>query len=734
LRDWIVRTTRSIPIYSTLDHNIVMILRALYVGTHVLILSSVSVSVSAFTTSTHSYNSPRHNPNGRKHHLPLNFDRVGVGLGLGLGPESAGPTGRRAAAASAILLMSAAAAAEPQQEGDERSQHDNEHENGNDNEYDNDFGPYTARALLDNDLELSENDEGRVIALPKNEDTDGTLPAVVDETEQRIATDKQEQQQQQQPAVRANKPKITEPPATVVPLSGGFNVVLTHATADFDSLASAVGLAKLWSAESLANTNSNTTNTADANAAFDSASHFPTFVVLPRGAHPAVQKFLSLHKHLFPIRSLKSLPSDLSGLNRLALCDAQRRDRLGPAENLLQYAKRITVVDHHIDQDSDIPATDYVVDHVGSVSTMIAERLMKAEHNVHVTEAESTLLALGIHADTGSLTFDSTTPRDAMALAWCLSQGASQTAIAEHAHNSLSAEQQGVLTQALINANSTVVHGVTVSTVLLSADGFIGGLAAVTHDALELSSSDVFLLGLVYEAKSGGRRRSHGKGKGKGLLTSRLLTKDKSEASPGAAAAAAASQSGGGGGVALVNTIMHAEAWQGGEEALRRRRLRTAFDRKDTDGLGYLAESDIAAAAASSGIIASGDSVTSLMDSMDTDGKGRIDFEEFVVFATDAEKRQEEENNRMGRRSTTMIIIGRVKAGVSTKTVKLNKMLERFGGGGHVKAASATVRLNKEEEAEGIMQDLVDELIETSLQEQVSVVSLRESSLARRVL
>jgi single-stranded DNA-specific DHH superfamily exonuclease len=82
-----------------------------------------------------------------------------------------------------------------------------------------------------------------------------------------------------------------------------------------------------------------------------------------------------------------------------------------------------------------------------------------------------------------------------------------------------------------------------------------------------------------------------------------------------------------------------------------------------------------------------------------------------------------------------MIIIGRVKAGVSTKTVKLNKMLERFGGGGHVKAASATVRLNKEEEAQDIMQDLVDELIETSLQEQVSVSKLesRDSSLTRHL-
>jgi nanoRNase/pAp phosphatase (c-di-AMP/oligoRNAs hydrolase) len=45
-----------------------------------------------------------------------------------------------------------------------------------------------------------------------------------------------------------NSPKITEQPAAV-PLTGDPNVVLTHATADFDdSLASAVGLL-LWSAE-----------------------------------------------------------------------------------------------------------------------------------------------------------------------------------------------------------------------------------------------------------------------------------------------------------------------------------------------------------------------------------------------------------------------------------------------------------------------------------------------------
>lgn len=529
------------------------------------------------------------------------------------------------------------------------------------------------------------------------------------------------------------KPKesLKEQPATVVPKSG-FNVVLTHCTADFDSLASAVGLAKLWASTGDDGEPTVSNEESPIEKDFDSASHVPTFVVLPRGAHPGVQRFLALHKHLFPIRSLRSLPDDLTGLNRLGLVDAQRRDRIGPAENLLQYANRVTVVDHHIDSDTDIPeATDYVVDKVGSVSTLIAERLQQAE--LELTEAEATLLALGIHADTGSLCYDSTTARDAMSLAWVMSQGASQAAIAEHAQSSLSPEQQGVLTQALINTNSTVVHGVTLSTVLLSADGFINGLAAVTQDALELSSSDVFLLSVVYEAQSGGRRKNKAKKSQSERLTSRLLSRiddqwsnlrpksleGVNETSMALNSAPNPMQNYTAEEMAQAQ-MMFAEAWQGGEEAMRRRRLQAAFDRHDLDASGYLEQDELAATLAASGIIASKESVTELMDAIDANGDGKVSFEEFVNFSLNMESRlQHEDNSKNNPR--TMIIIGRVKPGVNLKGVKLNKLLEQFGGGGHAKAASTTVRLNDESEAEGVLQGLVDELISTSLQEQVAV-------------
>jgi hypothetical protein len=46
-----------------------------------------------------------------------------------------------------------------------------------------------------------------------------------------------------------------------------------------------------------------------------------------------------------------------------------------------------------------------------------------------------------------------------------------------------------------------------------------------------------------------------------------------------------------------------------------------------------------------------------------------------------------------------MIIIGRVKTGVNVKAVNLNRLFKQFGGGGHAKAASATIRLEDESHA-----------------------------------
>lgn len=88
--------------------------------------------------------------------------------------------------------------------------------------------------------------------------------------------------------------------------------------------------------------------------------------------------------------------------------------------------------------------------------------------------------------------------------------------------------------------------------------------------------------------------------------------------------------------------------------------------------------------------------------------------------------RAEIEGN-LPRTPSTMTIIGRVKAGVNVRNVNLNSLFQQFNGGGHPKAASATAKLEDESEAKEVLQRLVDELIDASLEQQLTVGDFMQS-------
>ncbi|CAN0054678.1 unnamed protein product [Ectocarpus sp. 6 AP-2014] len=267
-----------------------------------------------------------------------------------------------------------------------------------------------------------------------------------------------------------------------------YNVVLTHLSADFDSLAAAVGVAKLWNAE-------------------DRKASVPTYVVLPRGAHPSVSKFLALHQELFPILGLELL--DPTGARKVGMCDAQTRDRVGPASELLDQAESVHVYDHHVDKDSDIVDAVLHIESVGAATTVVTEMIRSgleqgAGIGVQLTEAESTLLALGIHADTaGSLTYDSATARDAAALAWLMMQGCQQTVVSEYTHTSLSEGQQSSLVEAFGSLEKRQHNGVSVGSVLLVNEERVAGMARVAQNLLDMSEVGVLLVGEMHPSKPG---------------------------------------------------------------------------------------------------------------------------------------------------------------------------------------------------------------------------------------
>ena len=254
------------------------------------------------------------------------------------------------------------------------------------------------------------------------------------------------------------------------------NVVLTHTNTDFDSLAGAVALAKLWSIE---------------------RPEVPTHVVMPRGVNPLVGRFLAYHKHLLPIRGFKTIRA--VDIGAIGVVDTQSANRLGPAAAWLENASHVAVYDHHSCVDGDINPTELHLEPVGSVTTVLVEQLQKHAHKIKLTETEATLFALGIRADTGALSFPSTTPRDGRALVYLMEQGASQLAIAEFGQSRLSAVQRDLLAIAMRDVQSCEHEGLKVGTVCLDTGrGFVTGMSAVCEELLQLLSFDALLLGITH--------------------------------------------------------------------------------------------------------------------------------------------------------------------------------------------------------------------------------------------
>ncbi len=252
------------------------------------------------------------------------------------------------------------------------------------------------------------------------------------------------------------------------------DLILCHQTVDFDALGAAVGVSKLKKGAK---------------------------IVLTGGAHPTVKDFLALYRDELALIELRSVNVDT--IRSLIVVDTQKRDRLGKASAWfdLPQLNSIEIYDHHLDFGSDIPATKKHIENLGSITTLIAELLQQQE--VELTTFEATAMALGIHVDTGSLTFDRTTPRDAKALAWLMEMGANVKIIAEYVEPGLSPQLQKLLKQALEKLDKFTVQGYTIASVMLQTDDYVPGLSSLTSRLVDLTESDALLLGHQYNRQQG---------------------------------------------------------------------------------------------------------------------------------------------------------------------------------------------------------------------------------------
>jgi tRNA nucleotidyltransferase (CCA-adding enzyme) len=248
------------------------------------------------------------------------------------------------------------------------------------------------------------------------------------------------------------------------------DLILCHMTADFDTLGAAVGLTRLYPGAR---------------------------IVLSGGAHPTVRDFLALHRDEYALIERRSVTPDQ--IRSLIVVDTQQRDRLGKTAEWLDLPDvEVVVYDHHLETNPDLKANQQYVEPIGAATTLVVEQLQAK--GIEVTPIEATAMALGIHVDTGSLTFDHTTVRDAAALTWLMQQGASLTAIGEYVEPGLSPQLQDLLSIALETLQTETIRSYEITWVLLPVETYVAGLSSLASRLITLTETDVLLLAARYRA------------------------------------------------------------------------------------------------------------------------------------------------------------------------------------------------------------------------------------------
>ncbi len=244
-------------------------------------------------------------------------------------------------------------------------------------------------------------------------------------------------------------------------------VITTHQNADFDALAAAVGAALLYPEGR---------------------------IVFAGSLNPNVREFVSLHGESLPILNLRLI--DQEKIRQLIIVDTADPERIGDLSRLCGRPEvEVVVFDHHEAENPQRPSfvkgENWVLSTDGSQATSMLHILR--ERDVEIPRLEATIFALGIHEDTGSLTYPRTTIRDAEMLAACMRLGASQALIERYLHSALTREQREVLMRMVDAVVVERVRGIDVHVVNVDMPAYVDGLSIIAHKLMELVNAEVLI-------------------------------------------------------------------------------------------------------------------------------------------------------------------------------------------------------------------------------------------------
>lgn len=209
--------------------------------------------------------------------------------------------------------------------------------------------------------------------------------------------------------------------------------------------------------------------------------------LLPQRTNRNVRHFTRLYWEELPFIEFKDLPKE--PITRIFIVDTQTlQTPRGMTDDTV-----VQVIDHHARRDGLDSGWQVTIEPVGATTTILVERIREAR--LPLTPIEATTLLLGIYEDTGSLTYATTTPRDAYAAAWLLEQGALLDVAQDFLQHPLSEEQLETLDRLQENARTYNIEGYSVVIAAADAPDLTEEVATLAHKLRDLLDPDaVFLL------------------------------------------------------------------------------------------------------------------------------------------------------------------------------------------------------------------------------------------------
>jgi tRNA nucleotidyltransferase (CCA-adding enzyme) len=242
-------------------------------------------------------------------------------------------------------------------------------------------------------------------------------------------------------------------------------VIATHTNTDFDAFAAMLAARRLY----------------------------PDAVVAVSGAlNRNVREFFRLHAD--ELDAVETSRLELDAIRRLIVVETTSASRLGELEPVALDPDVETVIfDHHAGDLPDwVKPENAVISQDGALTTTLAGVL--AEREIAVTPLEATAFALGIHEDTGSLTYPTATQRDADALAWCLRHGARQDLLASFLHTPLGDDERELLAVLMESLESERVAGVEVLVAAVAWPRHVDGVSNLAHKIADLTDTRALVL------------------------------------------------------------------------------------------------------------------------------------------------------------------------------------------------------------------------------------------------